>query len=62
MAPAKPIVNCTLRNTKPNNDEELAKICKWLKDNGLTAHVTLDGKVTLRRKWPSASQPSKKTR
>ena len=31
-------------------DIEMAKICSWLKAHGLTAHVTLAGELTLRRK------------
>jgi hypothetical protein len=35
---------------QPHYDFEIAKICDWLKKNGYTAHVTLNGQVTLRDK------------
>lgn len=34
----------------PQQDEELGRIIKWLKETGQTAHVTLNGHVTLREK------------
>lgn len=40
-----------LNNVKqPYYDFEIAKICKWLRMNGLTMHVTLRGDVTFRDK------------
>lgn len=39
---------------QPYYDFEIAKICAWLKENGLTGHVTLSGKVTLK---PKERQP-----
>ena len=38
--------------TRPQlqTDFELAKVCAWLKANGYTMHVTLNGNVTLRKK------------
>lgn len=35
---------------QPWYDFELAKISAWLKANGYTMHVTLNGDVTLRRR------------
>lgn len=35
---------------QPANDEAIAAICRWLKERGLTMHVSLLGGVTLRKK------------
>ena len=35
---------------QPYYDIELGKICRWLKEHGLTMHVTLSGEVTFRDK------------
>ena len=37
-------------------DAEMARICTWLKKNRLTAHVTLIGKITLRKKLLTTSR------
>lgn len=34
----------------PRHDEDIAAICRWLKERGLTMHVSLLGGVTLRKK------------
>jgi hypothetical protein len=40
-----------LRKVKqPYYDFEIAKICVWLKQHGLTMHVTLRGDVAFKRK------------
>lgn len=35
---------------QPYYDIEIGRICQWLKANGYTMHVKLDGKVTLRKR------------
>lgn len=34
----------------PYRDDEIAKICVWLKEHDCTMHVTLAGNITLRKK------------
>jgi len=40
----------TTKSSQTYYDFELAKISAWLKANGYTMHVTLNGNVTLRKK------------
>lgn len=41
-----------LKNTKHSEqmDEQIGAICRWLKENHCTMHVTLNGSVTVRKK------------
>jgi hypothetical protein len=35
---------------QPHSDFELARVCRWLYENGYAAHVKLDGSLELRKR------------